>query len=47
MQTELCFDFFRDDLLAFWLFPTYLKKHIEAWLLADDGEGEPSDTPDK
>jgi hypothetical protein len=30
--------------LAFWLFPTYVKRHIEAWLLADDDEGEHPDT---
>jgi hypothetical protein len=22
--------------VAFWLFPIYVKKHIEAWLFADD-----------
>ena len=22
--------------LAFWLFPTYVKKHVEAWLFSDD-----------
>ena len=24
--------------LAFWLFPTYVKKHVEAWLFSDDDE---------
>jgi hypothetical protein len=26
--------------LAFWLFPTYVKKHVEAWLLSDDESKE-------
>jgi len=27
--------------LAFWLFPTYVKKHVEAWLFSDDESSEP------
>ena len=26
--------------VAFWLFPTYVKKHIEGWLFADDDVGQ-------
>ena len=30
--------------LAFWLFPRYVKKHIERWLFDDDGVAKPTDT---
>jgi hypothetical protein len=26
--------------LAFWLFPTYVKKHVEAWLFSDEDSEE-------
>jgi len=29
--------------LAFWLFPTYLKPHIEAWMFSEDDDKESSE----
>lgn len=31
--------------LAFWLFPIYVKKHIERWMFADDAENPAADEP--
>ena len=31
--------------LAFWLFPIYVKKHIESWMFADDAEKPAADEP--
>jgi hypothetical protein len=33
--------------VAFWLFPIYVKKHIEAWLFSDETDLENQTDPDQ